>query len=61
MHSPIAQDHGDEYKEEETHKEGEGETSVGVQWIITNKMRNILVKDLGYLDSEVNDMEPQVT
>ena len=32
----------------------------GVQFMITKKMRNTLIDDLGYLSDEVNEMEPQV-
>eukprot|EP01031_Cornospumella_fuschlensis_P038059 gene38059-46242_t len=31
-----------------------------VQFMITNKMRHVLVDDLGYLPSEVDEMEPQI-
>lgn len=31
-----------------------------LQWMITTKMRKVLVNELGYLHSEVDEMEPQV-
>jgi hypothetical protein len=31
-----------------------------IQFMITNKMRNTLVNDLGYLPEEIDEMEPQV-
>ena len=34
--------------------------NVGVQFMITNKMRRVLEGQLGYLPSEVDDMDPQV-
>lgn len=34
--------------------------SAEIQFMITNKMRNTLIQDLGYLSSEVDNMEPQV-
>lgn len=32
----------------------------GIQYMITNRMRRILTNDLGYLDNEVDAMEPQI-
>eukprot|EP01040_Poterioochromonas_malhamensis_P007583 gene7583-8186_t len=34
--------------------------SAEIQFMITNKMRNTLIQDLGYLSSEVDNMEPQI-
>lgn len=36
------------------------ESKKGVQFMITSKMKNILVNELGYLEEEVRDMEPQI-
>lgn len=32
----------------------------GIQFMITNKMRATLRKDLGYQDDEIDDMKPEV-
>lgn len=35
-------------------------TSASIQYMITNKMRKTLVDELGYLNHEVNEMDPQI-
>ena len=35
--------------------------NVGVQFMITNKMRRVLEGPLGYLPNEVDEMDPQVS
>lgn len=47
-------------EEEEFSNNNKKSTSASVQWMITSRMRSILINDLGYLESEVDDMEPQV-
>ena len=37
-----------------------GDTRPGVQVMITRRMRRKLIDDLGYLSSEVDEMEPSV-
>lgn len=34
---------------------------IGIQFMITRRMRRILVEDLGYLPSDIDMMEPQIT
>lgn len=38
----------------------ENNSKNSVQFMITNKMRKILHNDLGYLQEEIDDMEPQI-
>lgn len=49
-------------EERVTHRRNnkKNKNSAEIQFMITNKMRNTLIQDLGYLSSEVDNMEPQV-
>ena len=38
----------------------EDDTNSGIQFMITKKMKKILIDELGYLSNEVEEMEPQV-
>jgi hypothetical protein len=38
----------------------DGITPKGIQFMITNKMRTTLREELGYMDVEIDEMDPQV-
>ncbi len=39
---------------------GDNSRSAKMQFMITNKMKSKLINELGYLEEEVEDMQPQV-
>lgn len=43
-----------------TSKRSSSSTTASIQYMITNKMRKTLIDELGYLNSEVNEMDPQI-
>ncbi len=55
--SRIYQDEVDDPDETST---DDDRNSSALQWLITNRMKLVLMKDLGYTESEIDQMEPQV-
>ena len=47
-------------KDEDDNNNSKRSTSASIQYMITNKMRKTLVEELGYLNNEVNEMDPQI-
>ena len=46
--------------DEDDNSSDEESSKAQLQWIITQKMRRVLVDELDYQDSEVDNMDPQV-
>ncbi len=58
--SRIYQDEVDDPNNNDEKATDDERNTSALQWLITNRMKLVLMNDLGYTESEIDEMEPQV-